>query len=163
MLGQVEGLVRLVDDTGNVLGSVLQRGHAEARGHLERLLGLQLLADRLGDSGSRLLGYLDRLIELRAGHQNAELLATVTADEIGLSEVRDQKLCNGLDHLISHHVTKLVVDGLEPINVGHDAGERLALGNRLGPGEIRLLEERAAIQTARKRVLGSESLQLGIL
>ena len=66
-------------------------------------------------------------------------------------------------HLVAGAVPEAVVDGLEMVDIDHDAGNGNLTGQSGGPLRLEILEEGAAVQTAGERIAGGQDLELLVL
>ena len=59
---------------------------------------------------------------IRLSEQDAELLASVAAYHVDLPQLLVKQRRNLAQHLVAQHMSKLVIEPLELIDVGHDDG-----------------------------------------
>jgi ribonuclease PH len=77
------------------------------------------------------LGHLGGLLLGGAGQDEAELLAAVAAQQVALAQAGAHALGHRLDDQVAHRVAVAVVEGLEVVDVAHDAAHLAALGQQL--------------------------------
>src|SRR5579862_539375 len=116
LLGRIKSVVRGFDQL--IACSAVLRKCCRSRAHSNRPRHARELPVR--NHLSQLLRDADRLIRSSLGQQNRKFLATVTAHHVDLSYLLVKQRRNLSQHFISKHVSKLVVQAFELIDVGHD-------------------------------------------
>ncbi|MNN81357.1 hypothetical protein D3C81_1981760 [compost metagenome] len=77
---------------------------------------------RVVNLGKALADFIEHFagrFDIGVRHDDGELLAAVSANEIGLAQALLEKQRQALDHPVTHGVTVAVVDPLEVIDIEH--------------------------------------------
>ena len=138
-------------------------GHADARGHAERLAG-ELHGHALDGPANSLGGHL-AFGDLRVRHDDGELLAAVTARQVARFDDPRQRAADAPQHLVAGLMAVHVVELLEVVDVENQHRERPAVVRKLLDVLVEAGVERPAIgqlASARRcelRTAGCESLR----
>ena len=129
MLGPVQRLVRRTC-LGQRIQLIVQLHHACTKRAVQvtRLRRIK----NFGKPPTDLFQHLVRGIQCGIGHDDGELFATITANEIGLAQPLLEEQCQALDHPVAHRVPVAVVDLLETVDIEHGEAQRLLLA----PGAV---------------------------
>ena len=123
-LRAVDGQVRLVDELVGVRPVPWEGGDAERDGRANRLARRLDVEGPSGDRRADALRDLERLLGVRLGQQDAELLAAEPRRDVVVAQLHAEDLGDALEHGVAGEVAVGVVDVAEQVEVGHDQGER---------------------------------------
>ena len=98
-----------------------------------------------GDRGADPLGDLARAGQVGVGEHGEELLTAIATDQVVTAKATLEDLRQSNEHGVTNLVTHAIVDALEVIDVGHDAGQGNALFARLIEALVEELEEVSAV------------------
>ena len=162
-LGAVQPLVRLVHEVRRVGRRFGHLGNAEARRDHGRIPQRDAAAQLGGCGGAQPFGDGGGQVRISPRQRNAELLAAVAADDVVLPHATLQDGGKALDDAVACGMPVDVIDGLEPVDVGHEHGEGRSVPPRLLEQRFEQGEERPPVHGARHRVLGRHAPQIRVL
>ena len=123
--GRIESRVRAAHERFRIPSIPRQRGHPDTDGQGR---AVRSFADpRLGGIGADLLGGDDRAGSERGGQDYRELFTPITTHDIDGSHATNEPLCKIPQGIVSCHVTEVVVEPFEVVDVDHQKGERSAV------------------------------------
>ncbi len=122
-LRPVDGKVCLVDELVGVRPVSWEGGDAERNGRANRLARRFDVEGPSSNGRTDALRDLERLLRVRLGQQDAELLAAEPRRDVVVAQLHAEDLGDALEHGVAGEVAVRVVDVAEQVEVGHDQRE----------------------------------------